>query len=175
MCCLLVCVPHSLESYPSRSYHGRPEYTCRHCGAIFWYAERTTSSSLCTSSYPQNYSCCRGGKIYIRPYKDPPPYLRSLFNFDAGSRARNFLRNIRQYNCLFNFISIGARIDYDIKRGSGICVFKINGQVCHRIGSLLPAYGEPPHFATTKELIGSTRCNQVKRLIVPLIEISLLA
>ncbi|AQL06176.1 hypothetical protein ZEAMMB73_Zm00001d047338 [Zea mays] len=27
-------------SYPNRSYHGKPEYECSHCHAIFWYAER---------------------------------------------------------------------------------------------------------------------------------------
>lgn len=56
------------------------------------------------------------------------------------------MKNIRQYNCLFAFTSMGANIDHSVNDGRGPPVFKINGQVHHRIGSLLPRDGSPPKF-----------------------------
>jgi len=48
---------------------------------------------------------------------------------------------------MFAFTSLGAKIDTGINRGPGPYVFKINGQVHHRIGSLLPDEGRPPVYA----------------------------
>jgi len=56
------------------------------------------------------------------------------------------MKNIRQYNCLFAFTSMGANIDRSVNDGRGPPVFKISGQVHHRIGSLLPPDGSPPKF-----------------------------
>jgi hypothetical protein len=42
---------------------------------------------------------------------------------------------------MFAFTSLGAKIDTGVNKGSGPYVFKINGQVHHRIGSLLPDEG----------------------------------
>jgi hypothetical protein len=38
-----------------------------------------------------------------------------------------FRENIRAYNAMFAFISIGAKIDHTINDGSGPYVFKISG------------------------------------------------
>jgi hypothetical protein len=54
---------------------------------------------------------------------------------------------IRQYNSLFAFTSIGVHIDQSINTGSGPYVFRINGVVHHRIGSLLPTDGSQPEYA----------------------------
>jgi hypothetical protein len=56
------------------------------------------------------------------------------------------MKNIRQYNCLFAFTSMGANIDRTMNDGRGPPVFKISGQIHHRIGSLLPPDGSPPKF-----------------------------
>jgi hypothetical protein len=56
------------------------------------------------------------------------------------------MRNIRKYNCLFAFTSMGANIDNSVNDGRGPPVFKICGQVHHRIGSLLPPDGVSPKF-----------------------------
>jgi len=48
---------------------------------------------------------------------------------------------------MFAFTSLGAKIDMDINKGPGPYVFKINGQVHHRIGSLLPDEGKSPVYA----------------------------
>ncbi|KAL6662326.1 hypothetical protein ACP70R_000185 [Stipagrostis hirtigluma subsp. patula] len=134
------------ESYPGRSYYGPPEYECPYCGAVFWYRERTKGVPAHPNGQPAYNSCCKGGRFSVPRFRDPPPFLAALLKYDGDSRAKKFLRLNRQYNCLFAFTSIGARIDRDINDGRGPYVFRINGQVHHRIGSLLPADGEPPQF-----------------------------
>jgi hypothetical protein len=57
------------------------------------------------------------------------------------------LRLIRSYNSLFAFTSFGASIDKTINNGTTPYVFKINGVVHHRIGTLLPQRGTQPKFA----------------------------
>ena len=42
---------------------------------------------------------------------------------------------------------MGATIDRSINDGGGPNIFKISGQVCHRMGSLLPQEGDLPKFA----------------------------
>jgi hypothetical protein len=56
------------------------------------------------------------------------------------------MQNIRQYNCLFVFTSMGANIDNLMNDGRGPPVFKISGQVHHRIGSLLPMDDTSPKY-----------------------------
>lgn len=68
----------------------------------------------------------------------PPKFLDELVKFDGPTRCKEFIRKIRQYNCLFAFTSMGANIERSINDGKGPNVFKINGQVCNRMGSLLP-------------------------------------
>lgn len=48
---------------------------------------------------------------------------------------------------MFCFTSLGAQVDRSINVGGAPYVFKMNGVVYHRIGSLLPAGGAPPKFA----------------------------
>jgi hypothetical protein len=42
---------------------------------------------------------------------------------------------------------MGANIIKDINKGEGPYIFRINGQIHHRIGSLLPEQGQPPQYA----------------------------
>jgi hypothetical protein len=56
------------------------------------------------------------------------------------------MKEIRQYNCLFTFTSMEAQIDRSVNDGCGPPVFKICGQVHHRIGSLVPPDDGPPKF-----------------------------
>lgn len=48
---------------------------------------------------------------------------------------------------MFAFSSMGAAIDKSINTGNAPYVFKINGVVHHRIGTLVPSCGSPPKFA----------------------------
>jgi hypothetical protein len=71
--------------------------------------------------------CCKGGKISLPYVRSPPRFLRELLNFEGGRRSRLFL------HCSVN-------------NGNDPPVFKISGQVYHRIGSLLPAFNALPKF-----------------------------
>ena len=47
---------------------------------------------------------------------------------------------------MFAMTSMGAKINETINDGRGPYVFKVSGQICHRIGSLRPT-GERPEYA----------------------------
>ncbi len=134
-------------SYPGRSYYGPPTYECPYCRAVFWYQERVKSSSAISKRKIVYNLCCKGGRIQLPKIRAPPKPLASLLNFNGDARAKKFLRQIRSYNSLFAFSSMGAAIDKSINTGNAPYVFKINGVVHHRIGTLVPSHGSPPKFA----------------------------
>jgi hypothetical protein len=139
-------IQHLKESYDKQSYLGEPNYQCKHCGAIFWYNERNQTESR-RSRQVIYTNCCKNEKIKIPPYKDPPEFLSRLINDRKSTESKHFLQRIRQYNSLFAFTSMGANIIKDINKGEGPYIFRINGQIHHRIGSLLPEQGQPPQYA----------------------------
>jgi hypothetical protein len=134
----------SAACYPNRSYYGKPDYECQHCKAVFWYGERVRSKQRDGSIV--YYNCCKCGKISIPPYKPRPKPLATLARFDGDHISKKFIKSIRQYNWLFAFTSMGSQIDKLVNDGRGPPLFKICGQVHHRIGSLLPPDGSPPKF-----------------------------
>jgi len=48
---------------------------------------------------------------------------------------------------IFSFTSPGAKLDKSFNNGKGPPTFRIQGQSCHFIGSLLPMLGNAPKFA----------------------------
>jgi hypothetical protein len=134
---------HLTASYRDRSHLGTPDYECQHCHALFWHAERNSSNR---DGIVQYYNCCKGGKLSIPSYTPRPEPLASLSKFHGDSISKRFMRSIRQYNCLFAFTSMGAQIDNTMNDGRGPPLFKICGQVHHRIGSLLPSDGSSPKY-----------------------------
>lgn len=47
---------------------------------------------------------------------------------------------------MFAFTFASAKLDRTINDGRGLPIIQIQGQPCHRIGSLLPMTGDPPKF-----------------------------
>ncbi|PWZ07449.1 hypothetical protein Zm00014a_024898 [Zea mays] len=135
------------DAYPERSYYGGPEHVCPYCHAVFWFQERVKNDSCSTQRKIVYNLCCKGGKVDLKPFQRPPSLLANLLRFDGGTRSRRFLRLIRSYNSLFAFTSFGAAIDRTINNGTAPYVFKINGVVHHKIGTLLPQRGTQPKFA----------------------------
>ncbi|XP_061968321.1 uncharacterized protein LOC133691732 [Populus nigra] len=76
-----------------------------------------------------------------------PYVLDELLDLAFGEASKKFRTNIRAYNSMFAFTSIGANIDHSVNRQPGPYVFKINGHCHHLMGSLLPSDGETPKFA----------------------------
>ncbi|XP_062000159.1 uncharacterized protein LOC133717461 [Rosa rugosa] len=119
--------------------------TCDYCGACFWFEEAIKQTS--TSKSPIYTNCCQKGRIKLPQPRPTPDLLRTLLDPNNGSESRLFKDNIRVYNSMFSFTSMGATIDYKINTGSGPYVFKISGQVHHLMGSILPSDGECPKYA----------------------------
>jgi hypothetical protein len=59
----------------------------------------------------------------------------------------SFRTGIQNYNNALAFSSLGVTIDRSVVGQSGVYTFKIQGELVHRIGSLLPHSGEVPCFA----------------------------
>lgn len=110
-----------------------------------WHYETLTGKSDRTK---ESYSlCCQTGKIVLPMFSKPPPKLfMDLYNH-MHPMSKNFLENIRQYNSIFSFTSMGGKVDKSSNNGRGPSIFRLQGQNCHRIGGLLPNQGSTPKFS----------------------------
>jgi len=112
---------------------GRMDRTCRKCGALHWFSERVQKTGS-TIANPLFGMCCGDGTIRLPPLPPPPNELRCLFSAST-EEAKQFRENIRQYNSALAFTSLGAQIDNSVNRGGGgPPVFRIQGELHHRIG-----------------------------------------
>lgn len=91
-------------------------------------------------------TCCKGGSLLLPPYKPPPEPLLSLLIGNDHALSTHFYDNIRCYNSMFAMTSMGVNVINSINDGRGPYVFKISGQLCHRIGSLLPKPDTKPEY-----------------------------
>ncbi|GBP66856.1 ATP-dependent DNA helicase pif1 [Eumeta japonica] len=108
---------------------GRMDKICNLCQAKKWAAE---TPGL----------CCSGGKVNIPIIPEPTSVLKELISGSHPS-SKHFLNHSRQYNTLFQMTSFGAK---EIREGNFMPTFKVQGQVYHLIGDLLPAVGAQPEF-----------------------------
>uniref|UniRef100_A0A0R0IRC7 ATP-dependent DNA helicase n=1 Tax=Glycine max TaxID=3847 RepID=A0A0R0IRC7_SOYBN len=118
---------------------------CRHCNAKMWYNERISKDKNTTS--PKFSLCCGDGKVELPLLQSPPKYLEQLLFDDNASDSKNYQYNIRTYNMMFVFTSVGIKLDKSINETRGPPTIRIQGQPCHRIGILLPMPGKQSKFA----------------------------
>jgi hypothetical protein len=71
---------------------------------------------------------------------------RSSFNQQKRS-AVEFRDQIRMYNSMLAFTSLGAKVDESVTRGIGPYSFHIHSELYHKIRSLCPAKRQHPQFA----------------------------
>nr|XP_011468437.1 PREDICTED: uncharacterized protein LOC105352611 [Fragaria vesca subsp. vesca] len=110
---------------------GDNAFQCVHCNACYWRDEKNTRGIYT--------GCCKGGQVRLQLSNPTPPFLEYLLDSNNGAKSKHFRENIRVYNSMFAFTSMGADIVKDInKNGSGPYVFKICGQVHHLMGSISP-------------------------------------
>ena len=102
---------------------------CTHCGALKWPGEVPSM-------------CCGNGKVKLPELAPMPDYLRRLY-LGEDRLSPDFFKNIRSYNSAFQMTSFGH---HRVTEGGFNPTFKIQGQVYHRIGSLLPTPGIPPVY-----------------------------
>ncbi|KAL7592216.1 hypothetical protein Lser_V15G33892 [Lactuca serriola] len=56
------------------------------------------------------------------------------------------MKNIRRYNSMFSFTSMGGKVDSSINTGNTSYIFRLSGQNYHSMGSLLPTGGSRSKF-----------------------------
>ncbi|XP_028801017.1 uncharacterized protein LOC114756253 [Neltuma alba] len=118
---------------------GDPTFKCQRCGALMWFNEKVGSNKYARN--PSFSMCCLKGKVQLPPLAPPPDQFVRLFFDEKTPSSRNFLTNIRTYNNMFSFTSMGGKIDYSKNSGGGPYSFVLSGINYHRIGSLLPPKG----------------------------------
>ena len=77
--------------------------------------------------------CCSGGTVVLEDLEPPPQELKTLLSGET-ERSRRLLKSVRQYNSIFQMTSFGA----DVERLGWESTFRVQGQVSHNIGTLLP-------------------------------------
>lgn len=87
-----------------------------------------------------------GGKVQLPLLEKAPHPLYDLLHL-GDAKSKHFIENIRAYNMMFCFTSMGGRIDSSVNEGPGPYSYVLNGQNHHLIGSLLPTSGSSPKFA----------------------------
>ncbi|XP_028782636.1 uncharacterized protein LOC114738734 [Neltuma alba] len=137
----------TIDEFGSTDYmdEGDPIHQCKYCQALLWYNERVKKDQK--RNVNMFSICCLQGKVQIPFMKSPPPILHDLFFNKNSAESKNFHCNIRQYNNMFTFTSLGGNIDHSKNRGGGPYSFIMHGVNYHSIGSLLPPEGARPVFS----------------------------
>ncbi|GFQ02664.1 hypothetical protein PHJA_002410300 [Phtheirospermum japonicum] len=135
---------HLRRHYETQTFGG-PNVNCRFCEANMWTHEKVVVTPKV--NYPVFSICCKQGMIQLPPTRATSAFLEHLLHTQSGSLYQHFRDNIRIYNSLLQFTSLGGKIDATINNGSGPYIFRLNGQTHHRLGSLLPLPGQNARYA----------------------------
>ncbi|KAJ7032962.1 hypothetical protein C8F04DRAFT_890575, partial [Mycena alexandri] len=111
-------------------------------------------------------TCCLQGKVDLPPVRAPPRDLLQLFD-GTSHYSRNFKENIWAYNSAFALASLGVTVDRRVNDGRGPYVFKIQGALYHKVGSLLPEPGRDPSYAQLY-IVSSAEANEARMRRNPL-------
>jgi hypothetical protein len=138
-------LPLARQAYhePARRHDsGSMNIACTDCRALHWTAERVRHNGGWGFGM-----CCDHGMVQLDPLPEPPDELRQLLD-GSDPDSKEFRDNIRQYNAALAFTSLGVEVDESVnRRGPGPYIFRIHGELCHRVGSLLPSAGHRPSYA----------------------------
>ena len=81
--------------------------------------------------------CYHSGKISLPALEPPPPELSLLLTED-DSISKSFHDKICNYNSALALTSVGRKLDNTYNRlGGGPYSFRLQGELIHKIGSLL--------------------------------------
>ena len=118
------------EHFYSTTDIGTLSLECSSCGALKF--ERETDSL-----------CCSKGNVKLEEFSQVQPFLQHLYE-GIDSNSKHFLANIRKYYCAFQMTSFGCN---EVSMSGFNPSFRIQGQVYHLIGSIVPTQGESSKFA----------------------------
>ncbi|KAI9083958.1 hypothetical protein K1719_034216 [Acacia pycnantha] len=139
-------LPDNIDEFEGYVDEGDPIYECSYCEALLWFNEQSIKDRK-RSTARSHSLCCLKGKVVLPTMKRPPPLFESLFFDKESAHSRNFYENIRQYNNVFSFTSMGGKIDHSKNTGGGPYSFVMSGMNYHNIGSLLPPEGSRPVYS----------------------------
>ncbi|GFW82467.1 ATP-dependent DNA helicase [Trichonephila clavipes] len=135
----------SWNRYPknSRSESAIPSSSFQYNPAIDYSSSRHVvigqMSHVCTYCRTLKFNneakgmCCVGGKTKLPHIGAPPERLKTLLS-GSIAKSEHCLLNIRKYNSCFQMTSFGA----EIVTAQFMRTCKIEGQIYHKVGSLLP-------------------------------------
>ena len=118
------------DNFVNTTIVGLLSVQCQNCGALKFSKE--------TDGF-----CCSKGNVKLDAFPQPQPFLQHLYE-GTDSDSKHFLSNIRKYNCAFQMTSFGCN---EVTMSGFNPSFRIQGQVYHLIGSMVPTAGESPKFA----------------------------
>jgi hypothetical protein len=128
---------------PTRWDCGKMDIIYGFYNAKMWIKERLAKLS---NINPQFFMCCENGKVLLLNLLVTLQELEVLLTSKERSAVK-FGDEIRMYNLVLAFISLGAKVDELITRGTRPYSFRIQGEFYHKIGSLCPTEGQRPQFA----------------------------
>ncbi|XP_076884109.1 uncharacterized protein LOC143533132 [Bidens hawaiensis] len=124
--------------------HGNQSVMCPSCNALLLKAEVNRPSS---SNEEGAFSLsCYNGKVELPDVRQPDDTYLELFHGETAM-SKYFLKNIRRFNSMFSFTSLGGKIDHSINRGNAPYTFRLSVENYHCLGSLLPLQGCKPLFS----------------------------
>lgn len=123
---------------------GSMTHECFSCKALMFRGETHTGTIGKDATFSM---CCSYGKVKLPPIKPPPDELRNLFTEDNKS-SKAFRNNIRKYNSALALSSIGVDLGSVFQfKTTGPYVYKMNGQMYHSLGAILPEPDKEPTFS----------------------------
>ncbi|KAF8083899.1 hypothetical protein N665_0746s0001 [Sinapis alba] len=108
-----------------------------------WYGERLNKRKK--SKNPTFSLCCLQGQVQIPLLRDPPIVLKRLMEGD-DKLSKHFQNNMRPYNMVFSFTSLGGKVERSVQKGLGPSMFQLQGENYHLMGSLQPNEGKDAKF-----------------------------
>ncbi|PWA42176.1 hypothetical protein CTI12_AA547600 [Artemisia annua] len=93
-------------------YHdiGPPSFACPNCKAFMWYEERCQRDK--STRNPVFSLCCQRGKVLLPKFRDAPPPLNKLMDYNNPASSR-FKDQIRVYNeCSINQVQLPRRLEW---------------------------------------------------------------
>ncbi|XP_010497042.1 PREDICTED: uncharacterized protein LOC104774077, partial [Camelina sativa] len=108
-----------------------------------WYDERINKQK--NARKPVFTLCCGEGQVKL-PFLQKTPELLVALLTNNDELSRHFRENIRAYNMIFSFTSLGGKTEKCCAPGRGPNMFQLQGENYHLMGSMQPEDGELPKF-----------------------------
>ena len=134
---------------------GDMDQLCKHCHSLNFKDEFVSDKDGGHFTL-----CCHNGKVKIPPFREPPSYIKKLYNDHDSEEAKQFKKHIRNYNNACAFASMSSNLD-SVMNKPGAYFFKVNGEVCHYTSkSLHPEENKVRSYSQLYILDTETATNQ---------------